>query len=154
MSLAEKSATPAPLIDSIEYHLRYTVAKRREEATRQDILHALAHSVRARLVDGLFETERRVHETGAKRLVYLSADFLIGQSLRNNLFNLGLLKEAEQATRAMGFDLAEIVDAETDAPLGNGGLGRLAACFMESLATLGIPAYGFGINYQFGLFKQ
>jgi glycogen phosphorylase len=154
MSLAEKSATPAPLIDSIEYHLRYTVAKRREEATRQDILHALAHSVRVRLVDGLFETERRVHETGAKRLVYLSAEFLIGQSLRNNLFNLGLLKEAEQAMRAMGFDLAEIVDAETDAPLGNGGLGRLAACFMESLATLGIPAYGFGINYQFGLFKQ
>src|ERR1700677_2809072 len=102
MSLADKSVTRASLVDSIEYHLRYTVAKRREEATRQDILHALAHSVRARLIDGLFQTERRVHEAGAKRLVYLSAEFLIGQSLRNNLFNLGLLKEAEQATRAMG----------------------------------------------------
>ena len=154
MSLAEKSATPTPLVESIEYHLQYTVAKPREEATREDILHALAHSVRTRLIDGLFETEKRVHETGAKRLVYLSAEFLIGQSLRNNLFNLGLLKEAEQATQALGFDLSEIVDAETDAPLGNGGLGRLAACFMESLATLGMPAYGFGINYQFGLFKQ
>jgi glycogen phosphorylase len=154
MSLAEKIAIHASLVDSIEYHLRHTVAKRREEATSQDILHALAHSVRARLIDGLFETESRVLETGAKRLVYLSAEFLIGQSLRNNLFNLGLLKEAEQATQVLGFDLAEIIDAETDAPLGNGGLGRLAACFMESLATLGIPAYGFGINYQFGLFKQ
>jgi glycogen phosphorylase len=154
MSLAEKSTTTASLVDSIEYHLRYTVAKRREEATRQDILHALAHSVRERLIDGLFETERRVHESGAKRLVYLSAEFLIGQSLRNNLFNLGLLKEAAQATQVMGFNLTEIVDAETDAPLGNGGLGRLAACFMESLATLGMPAYGYGINYQFGLFKQ
>ena len=154
MSLVDNSTARASLGDSTEYHLRYTVAKSREAATRQDILHALAHAVRERLIDGLFQTEKRVHETGAKRLVYLSAEFLIGQSLRNNLFNLGLLQEAEQATQAMGFDLAEIVDAETDAPLGNGGLGRLAACFMESLATLGIPAYGFGINYQFGLFKQ
>jgi starch phosphorylase len=154
MSAAVKTAAPKSLIESIEYHLRYTVAKPREEATKQDVLHALAHSVRARLIDGLFATEKRILEQGAKRLVYLSAEFLIGQSLRNNLFNLGLLNEAEQATRALGFDLSEIVDAETDAPLGNGGLGRLAACFMESLATLGMPAYGFGINYQFGLFKQ
>jgi glycogen phosphorylase len=154
MSLAVKATTQQPLVESIEYHLRYTVAKPREEATKRDVLHALAHSVRARLIDGLFETEKRVHDTGAKRLVYLSAEFLIGQSLRNNLFNLGLLKEAEQATQALGFELSEIVDAETDAPLGNGGLGRLAACFMESLATLGMPAYGFGINYQFGLFRQ
>jgi glycogen phosphorylase len=154
MSLVDKSTARASLGDSTEYHLRYTVAKSREAATQQDILHALAHAVREHLIDGLFQTEKRVHETAAKRLVYLSAEFLIGQSLRNNLFNLGLLQEAEQATQAMGFDLAEIVDAETDAPLGNGGLGRLAACFMESLATLGMPAYGFGINYQFGLFKQ
>jgi starch phosphorylase len=154
MSFAVRSATPRPLVESIEYHLHYTVAKSRELATRHDVLHALAHSVRAILIDGLSSTEKRRHETGAKRLVYLSAEFLIGQSLRNNLFNLGLLEEAEQATRALGFDLAEIIDAETDAPLGNGGLGRLAACFMESLATLGMPAYGFGINYQFGLFKQ
>ena len=154
MSAAVKAAAHKSLVESIEYHLQYTVAKPREEATREDILHALAHSVRTHLIDGLFKTEKRVHERGAKRLVYLSAEFLIGQSLRNNLFNLGLLKEAEQATQAFGFDLSEIVDAETDAPLGNGGLGRLAACFMESLATLGMPAYGFGINYQFGLFKQ
>jgi starch phosphorylase len=154
MSLAVQQVTRKPLVESIEYHLQYTVAKSRERATRHDILHALAHSIRAILIDGLSDTEKRCRETGAKRLVYLSAEFLIGQSLRNNLFNLGLLNEAEQAIQAWGFDLAEIIDAETDAPLGNGGLGRLAACFMESLATLGMPAYGFGINYQFGLFKQ
>jgi starch phosphorylase len=154
MSLAVKAATRRPLVENIEHHLRYTVAESRETATRHDILHALAHSVREILIDGLSAPEKRRQIAGAKRLVYLSAEFLIGQSLRNNLFNLGLLEEAEQATQAWGFDLTEIIDAETDAPLGNGGLGRLAACFMESLATLGMPAYGFGINYQFGLFKQ
>ena len=118
MSPADKSTAHASLVDSTEYHLRYTVAKPREAATRQDILHALAHAVRGRLIDGLFQTEKRVHESGAKRLVYLSAEFLIGQSLRNNLFNLGLLQEAEHATLAMGFDLSEIVDAETEHHLG------------------------------------
>jgi glycogen phosphorylase len=141
------------LFESIEYHLRYTVITR-EEFNKNDILQALAHSLRERLIDGLMQTEERVREHGAKRLIYLSAEFLIGQSLRNNLFNLGLLKEASEALQALGFDLEEIVDSESDAPLGNGGLGRLAACFMESLASLGMPAYGFGINYQFGLFKQ
>jgi starch phosphorylase len=154
MSQALKTARNDALIEGIEYHLRYTVAKTREEATKLDVLHALAYCVRERLIDGLNRTDRRVHESGGKRLVYLSAEFLIGQSLRNNLFNLGLLEEAELATQAIGWDLSDIVDEETDAPLGNGGLGRLAACFMESLATLGMPAYGYGINYQFGLFKQ
>lgn len=154
MSQALAFAGNRVLFESIEYHLRYTIAKSREEATKQDVLHALAHSLRAALIDGLVQTGERVHQSGARRLVYLSAEFLIGQSLRNNLFNLGLLKEAELATRALGWDLTEIIDAEADAPLGNGGLGRLAACFMESLATLGMPAYGYGINYQFGLFKQ
>ena len=154
MPLAVEPAIGQSLVESIDYHLRYTVGKAGEKAGRQDVLRALAHAVRTRLIDGAIETQKRVHRTGAKRLVYLSAEFLVGQSLRNNLFNLGLLREAEQATRAFGFDLSEIADAETDAPLGNGGLGRLAACFMESLASLGMPAYGFGINYQFGLFKQ
>src|ERR1700742_3091852 len=154
MVQALKTGRNEALAEGIEYHLRYTVAKAREEATKQDVLHALAYCVRARLIDGLSQSEKRVHESSGKRLVYLSAEFLIGQSLRNNLFNLGLLEEAERAIRAIGWDLSDIVDEETDAPLGNGGLGRLAACFMESLATLGMPAYGYGINYQFGLFKQ
>ncbi len=149
-----KVASHETLADGIQFHLRYTVGNTGDKPSREDILQALGYSVRARLIDGLNESEQRVRRAGAKRLVYLSAEFLIGQSLRNNLFNLGLLKEAEQAVERMGFDLNDIADAESDAPLGNGGLGRLAACFMESLATLGMPAYGFGINYQFGLFKQ
>ena len=154
MSPAKAAVSRNALMESIEYHLHYTVGKSKAKATRQDILHALAHAVRGRLIDGLVETQKRFQRCGAKRLVYLSAEFLIGQSLRNNLFNLGLTKEAEQAVTGFGFNLSEIADAENDAPLGNGGLGRLAACFIESLATLGMPAYGFGINYQFGLFKQ
>ncbi len=142
------------LFESIQYHLRYTVVTSPEETTKDDILHALAYSLRERLIDGLLQTEERVRALGAKRLIYLSAEFLIGQSLRNNLFNLKLLKEAELAVAALGFGLDEIVDSESDAPLGNGGLGRLAACLLESLATLGMPGYGYGINYQFGLFKQ
>jgi starch phosphorylase len=154
MPVTVNTAAHDTLLESIEYHLLYTVAKPRAEATRDDILHALAHSIRGRLIEGLLKTEEHLYQCGAKRLVYLSAEYLIGQSLRNNLFNLRLLEEAEVASQAFGFDLSEIIGAETDAPLGNGGLGRLAACFMESLATLGMPAYGYGINYQFGLFKQ
>ncbi|MBA3912741.1 MAG: glycogen/starch/alpha-glucan phosphorylase [Acidobacteriales bacterium] len=140
--------------DSIARHLRYTVGKSPAKATKQDVFYALAHSIREQLIDRMLETETRHSAQNSKQLVYLSAEFLIGQSLRNNLFNLGMLEDANRATQELGFSLEEITDAEADAPLGNGGLGRLAACFMESLATLGMPAYGFGINYQFGLFKQ
>lgn len=142
------------LAESIERHLRYTVGKLPSQATKRDVFRALAYSLRQRLIDGLFQTEERYRAHNAKRLVYLSAEFLIGQSLRNNLYNMGMLEEAERATRQFNFSLEDVADAESDAPLGNGGLGRLAACFMESLATQGMPAYGFGINYQFGLFKQ
>ena len=142
------------LSDSIARHLRYTVGKSPAKATKQDVFYALAHSIREQLIDRMLDTEMRHTAQKSKQLVYLSAEFLIGQSLRNNLFNLGMLEEANRATQELGFGLEEITDAEADAPLGNGGLGRLAACFMESLATLGMPAYGFGINYQFGLFKQ
>jgi starch phosphorylase len=154
MPLTITAADHEPLSAAIQYHLRYSVGNLRGSACKQDIQQALAYAIRARLIDGLIASEDRRRHSRAKRLVYLSAEFLIGQSLRNNLFNLGLLEEAEQATRQLGFDLSEIADTESDAPLGNGGLGRLAACFMESLATRGMPAYGFGINYQFGLFKQ
>ena len=153
-----RSVAAAPkaesLVNALQYHLRYTVGQRTTEATPHSVFQALALSVRDRLIDGMFATEERFRANQAKRLIYLSAEFLVGQSLRNNLYNLGLMKEAEEATRRFGFNLESIVDGERDAPLGNGGLGRLAACFMESLATLGMPASGFGINYQFGLFRQ
>ncbi|MGC2403937.1 MAG: glycogen/starch/alpha-glucan phosphorylase [Acidobacteriaceae bacterium] len=146
--------TADSLSSEIEYHLRYSVGRSSSPVSKRDMLQALGYAIRTRLIDGLLEGEERRRRSRAKRLIYLSAEFLIGQSLRNNLFNLGLLTEAERAARGLGFDLGELADMETDAPLGNGGLGRLAACFMESLATQGMAAYGYGINYQFGLFKQ
>ena len=89
-----------------------------------------------------------------KCLAYLSIEFLLGQSLGNNLINLGMREPYRQALQNLGADLAEIEESEDDAALGNGGLGRLAACFLDSLATLGMPGYGYGIHYEYGLFKQ
>src|ERR1700733_8281160 len=101
MPLTMQAAGHESLIDGIQYHLRYSVGSARGSAAWQDILQALAYAVRNRLIDGLIESEERRRSARAKRLLYLSAEFLIGQSLRNNLFNLGLLQEAEQATRQL-----------------------------------------------------
>ncbi len=150
----KRALQKASLSDSIAHHLRYTVGKLPPLVNKHDVFQALAYSIRHQLIDQMVATEKRYSIQKSKQLVYLSAEFLIGQSLRNNLFNLEMLEEADKATRKFGFRLNQITDAESDAPLGNGGLGRLAACFMESLATLGMPAHGIGINYQFGLFKQ
>ncbi|MBK9168711.1 MAG: glycogen/starch/alpha-glucan phosphorylase [Bryobacterales bacterium] len=136
------------------YHLRYSLGKQRENAGRCDILSALTLAVRPLLIDGMFETEERYRRAKAKRVYYLSAEFLIGQSLRNNLHNLGVYEAARAAAAEFGQDVEDLADAENDAALGNGGLGRLAACFLESLATHSMPAYGYGINYEFGLFRQ
>src|SRR5207302_4745766 len=100
------------------------------------------------------ESERRYREQDAKRLHYLSMEFLMGRSLGNNLINLGLYDEARGVVSELGVDLEELQSLEHDAALGNGGLGRLAACFLDSLATLGLPGFGYGINYEYGLFKQ
>ena len=124
--MPRSSAATAPqtdLAEGIRYHLRYTLGKPEGEFSKQDIFQALAHTLRANLMDRMVETEAR-YRRRAKRLVYLSAEFLIGQSLRNNLLNANLLNEARRATRQLGFDLDEVADAESDAPLGNGGLGR------------------------------
>jgi starch phosphorylase len=106
------------------------------------------------MVEQMLATQRRYQQADAKRLYYLSLEFLIGRSLHNNLANLGLLDEARAVLGEAGMDLADVEDSEADAALGNGGLGRLAACFLDSLATLGLPGFGYGINYEYGLFKQ
>ena len=142
------------LRDAIARHLKYTVGVSREQAQRQDILNALAFAIRDRLIDGIEDTENRYNEAQAKRLYYLSMEFLVGQSLENNLRNLHLYEETATALADLGHDLSSLFDAEADAGLGNGGLGRLAACFLDSLATLGMPGYGYGINYEYGLFRQ
>ena len=110
--------------------------------------------MRDRLVDGWMTTTRTVYDADRKRVYYLSLEFLIGRLLEYFLRNLGLYQTAEQAMAALGVDAGEVLKVEPDAALGNGGLGRLAACLLDSMATLGIPAYGYGIRYEHGLFKQ
>jgi starch phosphorylase len=138
----------------VEHHLRFTLAKRRIQLTRQDWYNATALAVRDLLVEKMLATGARFERAGAKKLYYLSLEFLIGRSLENNLFNLGIIELCRDYLAANGVDLQLLFDEEPDAALGNGGLGRLAACFLDSLATLDLPAYGYGINYEFGLFRQ
>ena len=138
----------------IEHHLRFTLAKSRVDLRKRDWYAATALAVRDVLVDRMLAANARVARQDAKRLYYLSLEFLIGRSLENNLYNLGILDECREFLAARGVDLQALFDEEPDAALGNGGLGRVAACFLDSMATLGMPGYGYGINYEFGLFRQ
>lgn len=140
--------------EAIRLHAKYTLAKRWSDMTRRDVFLATAMAVRDCLIDGILETEERYQQADAKCLYYLSMEFLVGRSLGNNLLNLGLLDVCREALLDLGVDLEEVRETEPDAALGNGGLGRLAACFLDSLATLGMPGFGYGINYEYGLFKQ
>jgi len=142
------------LSDSVRRHVRYSLGRNWRELSPQSLFHAVAFSVRERLLDAMLETETRFEQADAKRLYYLSLEFLMGRSLRNNLYNLGIHDLCRDALRSMGVDLQDVEECEPDAALGNGGLGRLAACFLDSLATLDMPGYGVGINYEYGLFKQ
>ena len=140
--------------EAIRLHAKYTLAKRWNDMTRRDVFLATAMAVRDCLIDGILETDERYQQADAKSLYYLSMEFLVGRSLGNNLLNLGLLDVCREALLDLGVDLEEVRETEPDAALGNGGLGRLAACFLDSLATLGMPGFGYGINYEYGLFKQ
>jgi len=135
-------------------HLLYTCVKERPDATRVDLYRAMAHTVRDRLVQRWLSTQRTYIERDVKRVHYLSSEFLTGRSLGLCLVNLGLYGAAERMAAEWGHDLADVLEAEGDPGLGNGGLGRLAACFMDSLATLELPAVGYGIRYEFGIFEQ
>lgn len=140
--------------DLIRYYLKYTLGKSWEQASKNDIYKAVSFAVREKLIDGMIETETRYKQADAKRVYYISMEFLMGRSLGNNLYNLGVNDLVNDALMDMGYDLEEIRETEIDAALGNGGLGRLAACFLDSIATLGMPGYGYGMNYEFGLFRQ
>ncbi len=145
---------PSVVAKQIEEELRYTLGQRSEEASPYELFRALGLAVRRQLIDGFFETQQRFAARDAKSLYYVSMEFLIGQSLRNNLHNLDIYAQYRDAVATFGWDFDYVADAEPDAALGNGGLGRLAACFLDSLATLGMPGFGYGINYDYGLFKQ
>ncbi|OFW01054.1 MAG: glycogen phosphorylase [Acidobacteria bacterium RIFCSPLOWO2_02_FULL_60_20] len=140
--------------ESIRRHAKYSLGKSWRDLSQYDKFRAVALAVRDRMMDRMLATEQRYRQADPKRLYYLSIEFLIGQSLGNNLCNLGIRDSCRQALSNLGADLEEIEGSEPDAALGNGGLGRLAACFLDSLATLGMPGYGYGINYEYGLFKQ
>jgi glycogen phosphorylase len=135
-------------------YVRYSLGKAWQHLTGPELFRAVALAVRDRLIDQMFATEERYQQANAKRLYYLSIEFLLGRSLRNNLSNLGLFELCEEALHTLDVDLAMIEESEPDAALGNGGLGRLAACFLDSLATLDMPGYGYGIHYEYGLFQQ
>jgi starch phosphorylase len=146
--------TAAAFEASIRQHIRYSLGKRWERLSDRDLFMAIGLTVRDWMVDRMLATEERYQKADAKRLYYLSMEYLIGRSLANNLSNLGLLEQCRESLLEMGVDLEEVRESESDAALGNGGLGRLAACFLDSLATLDMPGYGYGINYEYGLFKQ
>ncbi len=139
---------------AIRDNLYYIQAKPLSQATRNDHYMALAYTVRDRLLRRWLRTIQDYFERDVKRVCYLSAEFLMGRQLGNNLVNLGLYEEVEQALQELDLDLGELIEQEEEPGLGNGGLGRLAACFMDSLATLEIPAIGYGIRYEFGIFDQ
>jgi len=132
----------------------YNLAKDKYTATLHDDYMATAIAIRDRLVDRWMLTQQRYHDDNLKRVYYLSLEFLIGRLLGSNILNLGLEEAAESALKEMGFNINELAEKESDAGLGNAGLGRLAACFLDSMATLGIPAHGYGIRYEYGIFNQ
>jgi starch phosphorylase len=144
----------ADIDDHIVDALRHRVGKDERAAKPHDWYTATVYTLRDAIIDVWMESTRHTYDAGAKRVYYLSLEFLIGRLLRDALSNMGLTGEVEKALRKHGFDLAALEDLEPDAALGNGGLGRLAACFMESLASLAIPAYGYGIRYKNGMFRQ
>ena len=147
-------AATATLVDLIEHHIRFSAAKRQAEMSRRDWYHVTALAVRDLLVERMVATRTRFERSGAKKLYYLSLEYLIGRSLESNLFNLGVIEACREFLAVNGVDLQLLFEEEADAGLGNGGLGRLAACFLDSLATLEMPGYAYGINYEFGLFRQ
>jgi starch phosphorylase len=144
----------ADLREGIETFLRFARGKVWQEASMRERLYALSIAVRRPMLDAMRDTERRYHEQDAKRLYYFSMEFLMGRALGNNLANLELYDDAKAIIGELGVDFDEIESLEHDAALGNGGLGRLAACFLDSLASLDMPGFGYGINYEFGLFRQ
>lgn len=135
-------------------HLKYTIGVDRHTATDHDRYMALAYAVRDRLIDQWMHTQRTHHQKNVKRVYYLSLEFLMGRAMGNNVINLGMQHEVREALTDLGYDWEELREQEVDAGLGNGGLGRLAACFLDSLATLDLPAFGYGLRYDYGIFRQ
>jgi glycogen phosphorylase len=149
-----KPNTVEAIKNSYLNHLKYSLAKDEFSATDHDRYYALALAIRDRLVDGWIRTSVAYHQQGVKRAYYLSMEYLIGRAMGNNVINLQLDDAVRQAMTDLNLSWDFLRDIERDAGLGNGGLGRLAACFLDSLATLQLPGYGYGVRYDYGIFRQ
>jgi len=145
---------PASILEAFAFRMMYSVARDQYNATDLDSFHALAYAVRDRIMERWFATQDAYYRQDVKRVYYLSLEFLLGRLLISNIFNLGAEGPYADAVRSLGLELEKLAACENDAGLGNGGLGRLAACFLESASTLELPFYGYGIRYEFGIFRQ
>lgn len=146
----DKNQIKQDIINNVKILYRRSI----EEANPMEVYQAVSLTMQKLIIDDWMKTQKAYEEKDVKTVYYLSMEFLIGRALGNNIINLGAVKEVKEALDELGFDLNLIEDQERDPALGNGGLGRLAACFLDSLATLGYPAYGCGIRYHYGMFKQ
>jgi len=153
-AVARNGMDPESLRREFAHHLQCSQGKDEHTATPLDRFFAVAYSVRDHLMNRWIETQQSYYKADAKRVYYLSLEFLMGRALGNNLLNLGMYEPMKAALEEMGLNLTDLLENEVDAGLGNGGLGRLAACFLDSMATLNLPAYGYGIRYEFGIFEQ
>jgi starch phosphorylase len=151
-SFFEKS--PQSMKESILHHLKFSLAHDTQTATKRDWWQATAKAVQERIIERMIATQAVHNQHDVRRVYYLSLEFLMGRLFSNSLYNAGIFKETETALKELGLDMNELRGEEYDMGLGNGGLGRLAACFLDSLATLDYPAVGYGIHYEFGLFRQ
>ena len=140
--------------ESIVNHVEYTMARNRYQFDDFEAYNAASFSVRDRLIESWNDTQQYFREKSPKRVYYMSMEFLMGRSLLNSLYNLDIKPQYTEALRQLGYELETLVDKERDAALGNGGLGRLASCFLDSMATQDLPAWGYGIRYQYGMFRQ
>jgi starch phosphorylase len=150
----KRNQDASSLKHSFANRLIYSLGKDPITATHRDWFHTTAYAVRERLIERWMETMRSYYDSDAKRVYYLSLEFLTGRLLSNSLLNMGFYDECREALADMDLDIEHIRELESDAALGNGGLGRLAACFLDSMATLSLPGYGYGIRYEYGMFNQ
>jgi starch phosphorylase len=147
--------TPAsPLLEDIQWHIMSTLGNDYHPPRKFYYYKGLSYSMRDRLIRRWIETQRSIYERVSKRVYYLSMEFLPGRFLMNYIVNMGMTEESQEAMKETGFSLAELAEQEWDAGLGNGGLGRLASCYLDAMATLKIPGYGYGIRYDYGIFFQ
>ncbi|CAF4188400.1 unnamed protein product, partial [Adineta steineri] len=150
-----------PLLENVEEvkkvfnrHLHFTIVKDRDVATDHDYYESIAYTVRDHLVSRWIRTNQYHFETDQKRVYYLSLEYHMGRALSNCMINLGIENSVDEALYEMGLNIEELEELESEAALGNGGLGRLAACYLDSMATLGLSAYGYGLRYDYGIFAQ